>query len=158
MRASVNQAIRFSWTGLILAPLPIPFIFSALLEISAPGQSPILSFLFFFVVGGVVSYGATLFLLLPSLILISRLTPLTAHLTGLVGTVLGGVIWLPVLWLSYRTSGDNSGPPQGSFGEYLRRELLGQEIWMFLMAGLVTALLYWFLAGLSSRRNYQQAS
>ena len=33
--------MKFSWMALVLAPLPIPFLYSVLLEASAPGKSPV---------------------------------------------------------------------------------------------------------------------
>jgi 4-hydroxybenzoate polyprenyltransferase len=151
----MKGTMKFSWKGLVLAPLAVPLVYSALFELSTPGRSPILGFLFFFVLGSIVSYAATTCLLLPSLFLVSRLTPLTARLTCLVGTVLGVVVYLPVTWQFYLASGDDSGPPQGSFGEYFRRDLSGGVVWAFLVAGLVTAVLYWFLVSRPSRKNDQ---
>jgi len=108
----MNRTMKFSWKALILAPLPIPLVFSALFEISTPGRSPIFSFLFFFVLGSVLSYGVTIFLFLPCLFLVSRLTSLTASLTGLIGTVLGCLVYFPVAWQFYLSSGVDSGRRQ----------------------------------------------
>jgi hypothetical protein len=134
------------WRGIVLAPLAIPLLFSAAFEISAPGQRPLLGFLVMFVLGSVVSYGATLFLLVPSLLLLSRLVALSAVRTGLVGTALGGVTYLPIGWILYRASGTSSGSPKGTFAQYLLAHGLGWEMWAFPLAGLTTALLFWFLA------------
>jgi len=149
----MKRTMKFSWKGLVLAPLLIPLVYSALFEISGPGRSPILSFLFFFTLGSVVSYGTTIFLFLPCLFLVSRFTQLTGRLTCLIGTVLGALVYLPASWQSYLTSGDNSGPPQGSFGDYLRQHLLEWDFFAFIVAGLVTAMLFWFLVNRPSRRN-----
>ena len=111
-----------------------------------PGKSLILGFMFFFVLGSILSYGTTIFLFLPCLFLASRVTLLTARLTCLMGTVLGGVVCFPVLWQTYLTSGDNSEPSPGTFVEYLWQHLYDSEAWAFLVAGLVTAMVYWFLA------------
>jgi hypothetical protein len=53
------------------------------------------------------------------------------------------LVYFPVVWQSYRESGDDSGPPQITFGEYLRQHGFALEFWAFLVAGLVTAMLYW---------------
>ena len=132
--------------ALVLAPLPIPFLYSVLLEASAPGKSPVLAILFFTAVGCVVCYGATLFLLLPALFIVSRLRPLTGLVTGFIGTVLGIAVYFPITWQSYLASGDNSGPPEGTYWHYLRHECFGVDFWACLVAGLATAMLYWFLA------------
>jgi hypothetical protein len=62
--------MRFSWTGLILAPLAVPVIFSALLS-SLGGAHPVLGFLILLIPGCIVSYGSTMFLFLPCLFLLS---------------------------------------------------------------------------------------
>jgi len=84
--------MRFSWTGLILTPLLVPVMFSM---IGAPMLSPLQE-------GGngarvsdpaypgcVVSYGATIFLFLPCLFLLSLWRPVTAFSACLVGLLLG---------------------------------------------------------------------
>ena len=75
---------------------------------------------------------------------VSSFATLTASLTGLLGTALGLVVYVPVIWTSYKASGDDSGPPQITFGEYLRQHAFEWEFWALLVAGLVTAMLYWF--------------
>ncbi len=147
--------MNFSWKALILAPLPIPLVFGALFAISFPGGYPFASFLFFSALGSVLSYGTTIFLFLPCLFLVSRFTPLTASLTGLLGTALGVLVYAPVIWTSYHASGDDSGPPQITFGEYLRQHAFDWDFWVLLVAGLVTAVLYWFLANRPARKNDQ---
>jgi hypothetical protein len=151
----MSRSMNFSWKALILAPLPIPLIFGALFAISFPGRNPFASFLFFSALGSVLSYGTTMFLFLPCLFMVSTFTPLTASLTGVLGTALGVLVYVPVIWTSYKASGDDSGPPQITFGEYLRQHAFEWDFWAFLVGGLVTALLYWFLAKQSPRKNDQ---
>jgi len=150
----VNRTMKFSWKALILAPLPIPLVISVWFATSGLGRGPNLSaFLFFFVIGCVLSYGTTIFLFLPSLFVVSKLTPLTIRLTGLVGTALGCLVWLLVSWQCYGTSGADCGPPQGTFGDYLRQNGLEWDFWLLLSAGLITALLCWYLANRWSGSN-----
>jgi hypothetical protein len=141
--------MKFSWTALILAPLPVPFVYTVAFVCSNSSRSPILQFLFFFVLGSVFSYCTTIFLFLPCLFLVSRLTPLTARLTCILGTVLGALVFIPVAWQMFLTSGIDSGPPQGYFVEYLWRQLSDPAVWAFPVAGLVTAMLYWLLCGVT---------
>ena len=150
--------MTFSWKALILAPLLIPLTLAALLAFSSPGRSPFAGFLFFFTLGGVLSYGTTIFLFLPCLFIISRFATLTASLTGFLGAVLGLVVYVPVIWTSYKSSGDDSGPPQITFVEYLRRHAFELDLWALLLAGLITALLYWFLANRSPRGDDQRTA
>ena len=150
--------MHFSWKALILAPLTIPLILSALFTIASPGKNPAAGFLFFLTLGCALSYGITIFLFLPCLFVISRFTPLTASLTGVVGTVLGLLAYGPIIWVSYGASGDDSGPPTITFLEYLRRHAFEWDFWFLLVAGLVTAMLYWFLARPPSRSDDQPES
>jgi hypothetical protein len=143
---TLNRTMKFSWKALLLAPLPIPLLYSAALMILTSGKFAILWFFFWSAVSSVFSYGTTVFLLLPCLFLISRLTPLTARLTCLMGTVLGGMAYLPVAWVMWTTSGVDSGPPPDSFVQNLWRQLFEGFFWAFIVGGLVTAMLYWFLA------------
>ena len=153
----MNRTMKFSWKALLLAPLPIPLVISVWCA-SHPGRHPIYGFLFFFVIGCVLSYGTTIFLFLPCLFLVSKLTPLTVRLTGLVGTVLGGLVWLHVSWQCYGDSGANCGPPQGTFVDYLRQNGFDWDFWLLLSAGLITALFYWYLANRWSGRNGQSTA
>jgi hypothetical protein len=49
-----------------------------------------------FVLGSVASYGATIFLLPPSLVLLARLVPLAAISAAPVDTAPGAVLYLPI--------------------------------------------------------------
>lgn len=149
----MRHTMRISWKSILLAPLVIPVLYSAAIPFLEESRNPAAAFLIFFVLGSVFSCGATVFVLLPGLFVVSRFTPLTPWLTGLVGTVLGGRLYLPVVWQSYLSSGDNSGPPPGTFVQYLRRSGCGTDLLAFLAAGLVTALLYWFLSRQPTQRN-----
>ena len=142
--------MRVSWKGIILAPLPVPLAFALTLA-AAPNQDRLWVFWFFFGMGCVFSYGATLALLLPCLWVLSRVTRLSVVVTGLAGLVLGLVVYFPVCWQSYLSSGDNSGPPTEGFLAYLTRNFWA-ESWMFYAGGLVTAVVYWLLTP-PGRRN-----
>ena len=146
--------MKFSWKALFVAPLPVPFVYSVAFVILSPmGKHPISGFLFCFILGSMFSYGATLFLFLPCLFLISRLIPLTARLTCLLGTLLGGLTLLPVDWVMWTTSGVDSGRPQGSFAAYFLQQGFDPIDWAFVVGGLATATIYWFLAKQRPRRN-----
>jgi hypothetical protein len=67
--------MRFSWTGLILAPLLVPVLFSL---VSLMGEGDLaLSFLLPFIPACIVSYATTIFLFLPCLFLLSLWRPVT---------------------------------------------------------------------------------
>jgi len=116
-------------------------------------EHPIYGFLFCFILGSAFSYGTTLFLFLPCLFLLSRLTPLTAGRTCLLGMMVGGLMLLPVDWVMWTSSGVDSGPPQSSFGVYCLQQGFDPIDWAFLVGGLVTATFYWFLAKQQAQKN-----
>jgi len=135
--------MRFSWTGLILAPLLLPVIFAVLLS-SFQGQ-PVLSFLVLLVPGRIVSYGTTIFLFLPCLFLLSLWRPMTTFKVCLLGLALGAAVYVPLTWMEWKSSGPDSGPPTESFFEFFVRWTADPFTAIFPLAGLITAGLYWWL-------------
>lgn len=130
----------------LLAPIPAPLILAVLVELGAPGNNPLAAILLFFVAGSVVSYGATAFLLLPVLKLASRgRTLTTAHAAG-IGAALGLVPLFPLTWMSWRSSGPNSGAPETTFTSALAEALTDRATPTFIVAGALTAALYFWLA------------
>lgn len=140
------------WRAAALAPLAMPVLYSVVFVCSNPGRQPVLAVLMLAAIGSVISYGSTAFLLLPCLVLVSRFARPSAWVAGIVGTVLGAALYVPFAWIEWKSSGPDSGPPEGSFGQFLRRELFDIGIWAFVLAGLVTALLYWFLARAAAKQ------
>lgn len=136
--------MRFSWTGLILAPLVVPAISAALLS-PFLGQQPLFGFLFLFVPGCIVSYGATLILFLPCLFLLSLWRPLTASNVCLLGLVLGVAVFVPLTWMEWKSSGPDSGPPTESFFPFFIRWAADPMTVLYPLAGVITAGLYWLL-------------
>jgi hypothetical protein len=137
--------MRFSWTGLILAPLLVPLMLSATLLSFFQGDRPVLLFLILLVPSCVVSYGTTIFLFLPSLFLLSVWRPMTGLKACLLGLVLGPVVFVPLTLLEWKSSGPDSGPPTESFWVFFLRWAADPMTAIYPMAGLVTAGLYWWL-------------
>jgi hypothetical protein len=138
--------MRFSWTGLILAPLLVPTIFSAAMLSSFHQSNPGLVFLILMVPSCVVSYGTTIFLFLPSLYLLSLWRPMTGLKVCLIGLVLGTLVFVPLTLLEWKSSGPDSGPPMESFLTFFLRWAADPLTAMYPLAGLVTSGLYWWLA------------
>ena len=144
--------MKFTWKALILAPLIVPCVFSALL-MSPQSKSPVLGFFVIAALGSFFSYGATACLFLPCLYVLSKLTALKMYLTCILGTVLGAVIYFPFVWISFTASGINSGPPEGTFVQYLLSTTFDPiNLALFPGAGLVTALAYWILVNIKSKK------
>src|SRR5262245_50709725 len=144
--------MRFTWTGLILAPLLAPLLFSAALVGDFSDPRAILLFLVLMVPSCVISYGTTVVLFLPSLYFLSSRWPMTAPRVCLLGLVLGTLVFLPVSWVAWTSSGPDSGPPVESFLVFLLRWAADPMIAILPAAGLVTAGLYWWLGSLRRSR------
>ena len=145
----------FSWTGLILAPLLVPVMFSMIVApmLGSPqeGGNLLLAFLILLVPGCVVSYATTIFLFLPCLFLLSLWRPMTGLKVCLLGLVLGAIVFVPVTWMEWQSSGPDSGPPTESFLVFFLRWTADPMTAIFPLAGLMTAGLYWWL-GRGGRR------
>src|ERR1700733_8696899 len=103
--------MQFSWRAIILAPLLVPAIFGGLLAAATDNNNSVLAFLFVMALGCIISYGSTIFLLLPSMCLLSLWRPLTGlNVCGL-GLVLGVAVFVPVTLIEWKASGPDSGPP-----------------------------------------------
>ncbi len=137
--------MRFSWTGLILAPLLVPVMFSAALLSSLEGERSVLLFLLLLVPSCIVSYGTTIFLFLPSLFLLSSWRPMTGFKVCLLGLVLGAAVFVPLTWMDWTGSGPDSGPPTERFLWFFVRWAADPFTAIYPLAGLITAGLYWWL-------------
>jgi hypothetical protein len=137
--------MRFTWTGLLLAPLVVPLVLSiALMGLFGAGN-PAVVFLIILIPGFVVSYGTMIFVFLPCMFLISRCRAMTGFTVCLLGAVLGSAMFLPLTWMAWSASGPDSGPPVESFLAFLPRWAADPMTAVYPVAGLVTAGLYWWL-------------
>jgi hypothetical protein len=105
------------------------------------------------VIGSFVSYSATVFLLLPCLYLLSRIMTLRWQWVCVCGMILGAAFFFPMAWISFRSSGPDSGPPTGTFLEFLWRGRTDFINWIFPIAGLITALAYWVIGEVMAKKN-----
>jgi hypothetical protein len=152
------RRIRFSWRALLLAPWPALLAVSALLT---PPPAPGGSFawgalLLLAAIGTPLAYAGTA-MLAACLHLLSQRRSVGRATSCLGGFVLAGAIYLAVLGASWSSSGPDSGPPVESFLTYLLREATSPFAWLFLGPGVVTALLYDFLATRSPSARAPQA-
>jgi hypothetical protein len=136
----------FSWRALILAPLLMPAIFAGLMALAFDNNSVVFAFLFVTILGSIISYGSTIFLLLPAMFLLSLCRPLTGRNVSLLGLVLGAAVFVPITLMEWKSSGPDSGPPTENPLVFLLRSGADPTTPIFPVAGLVTAALYWRLA------------
>ncbi len=135
--------MRFSWTGLLLAPLLVPFMFSATMTTLAQGGTPWEGFLPLLFAGCIVSYAITIFLFLPCLFLLSLTQQMTGLKVCLLGLVLGAVAFLSLALIAWASAGPEV--PIGNFLVFFLRWAADPVTAAFALAGLVTAGLYWWL-------------
>ena len=138
--------MRFSWPALILAPLAVPVLFSVAFVSSSPGIAPLLGFLILLVPSSFISYGTTIFLFLPCLLVLSLFRPMTGFKVCLLGLVLGALVFVPLTVMDWKGSGPDSGPPEESFFSFFLRWAADPFNLIFPVSGLITAGLYWWLA------------
>jgi hypothetical protein len=138
--------MHFSWKGFWVAPLVMPVIGCAVMApvLGNPGLAVIATFLLLLVAACIISYGAMLFLFLPMLFVLSRLTDVTRWMVWLLGLVLGAVVFLPVAKLAWATGGPNSGPMDEEFWHFFAGWLTEPFMLFYPLGGLVTAGLYWW--------------
>ena len=149
--------MRFSWTGLLLAPLLAPVLFSAAMLTFLQADRHAVLFLILLVPGCVISYGTTIFLFLPCLFLLSSLRPMTSFRVCLLGLVLGTLVFVPLTFMEWRSSGTDSGPPTESFFVFFPRWAADPLTAIYPIAGLVTASLYWALGTWRQRQTLTPA-
>jgi len=133
--------MKFSWKALLFAPLLAPLLWGGGSALAFPmAGGGIYSFLFAFVPALVISYGATILLGLPCLYMLSKVAPLTLRRICALGAVLGAVCYVPLallLWLTLR-----HGTTLADAFAYATPFIV-----IFAVCGLVSASVYWLLAG-----------
>ncbi len=144
--------MRFSWKSLLLAPLLVPVIASAVMAPLMQGEGSVfLSFLFLLMPACMVSYFATVFLFLPALFLLSLQWPVTGWMACALGFALGVALIVPIVVMAWGSSGPDSGPPVENFLTFAVRWAADPFMLVFPISGFVTAAFYWWLGGRSSR-------
>jgi hypothetical protein len=142
--------LPFSARAFLLAPLPMPAICSALLVLGSPGRDPLFGFFLFTGIGAVIGYLGTAALVV-TLHFVAQARPVTRFVSAMTGTLLAGLGYLPFLWMSWKSSGPDSGPPEESFLGYFLRNWNDPFVVVFLASGFITALLYDTLARIFTR-------
>jgi len=145
--------MRFSWAGLILAPLLVPVAFSITMTMLVVSGSPSMAFVMTLIAGCIMSYGATIFLFLPCLFLLSLDRQMTGFKVCLLGLVLGALTFVLLTFIGW-ASIDSDSAPSINFFAFLRWAA-GPMAALFPLAGMLTAVLYWWLG---SRRTGPSAS
>lgn len=149
---------HIDWPALLLAPLAFPALAGLLIALPDTGGNRVFAFLLFFVIGSVISYGATFGLLLPALCLLPAARHgLTALQASGLGLLLGSLLCLPLGWVMWRASGPDSGPPEDGFFAYLMRSIDDPLLLAIPLGGLITALLYQQLAARRARKPVAEA-
>lgn len=146
--------MRFSWTGLILAPLLVPAIFSTTMVMLVVSEGSLTAFLTMLVVSCVVSYGTTIFVFLPCLFLLSSEREMSGLKVCLLGSMLGTLAPVSLALISWGSIDPDAGF-QINFFVFFLRFAAGPVTPLFPLAGLITAGLYWWLG---AQRKSQSVS
>lgn len=133
--------------ALLLSLLPVPILMGFAFLTLAGSDGPLTKFAFGFIFAALVQTPAALFIFLPALMLLEKLTPPTRPKVWLLGAFCGLLAYLPMSYLAYTSSGADSGPPEGTYVEFLLGWGLDPVIALSAAAGLVTAAFYHRLAG-----------
>lgn len=145
--------MRFSWRGLLLAPLLMPMIFSFAMA-GLLGDKPLLTFSMLLIAGCLVSYSTTIFLFLPCLFLLSSRWEMSSVKVCLLGLLLGTAALGALTLIGWTSSGPDSGPPTESYWWFLLSWLLDPTSVILPLSGVVTATLYWRLGhGIRTTNN-----
>jgi hypothetical protein len=127
----------------MLAPLAVPVIFSTTATLLSGSNDPFAAFLIMLTASCFVSYGATIFLFLPSLFLLSLDRQMTGLKVSLLGLVLGTFVFVSFTFIAWASIDPATVAPV-SFSRFLRWAT-GPISALFPLAGLVMAALYWWL-------------
>ncbi len=141
--ARAGAATSRVWRAAALAPPIVPLAFAVVLNVLHPAGAAVPVFVMTATAAVVFSYTVTVLLFMPVLYLLSKITGLTAPLTCLAGTVLGGIAYALIRLQGPPTAG-RAAPDL--FAELLPPGWAGQMVWTFPMAGLITAALFWLFA------------
>jgi phosphatidylglycerophosphate synthase len=144
--------LPFSLPAFLLAPWPVPLVCSALLAFGGDGRQPVLAFGLFLAVSLVISYLGTAALVV-CLHFVAQARPVTRLVSAVSGILLAALGYLPFLYLSWSSSGPDSGPPVDSFPTYCLRNWDDPFGLVFLAGGLVAAVTYDTLARRRARNR-----
>jgi hypothetical protein len=137
--------MRFTWKGVLLAPLAAAVLVSAAFARDLHNIPPMRSFLILLIPVCIISYGTIATLFLPGLFVISRRRRPSGVAVCLSGFVLGAAAYVPVILLAWATSGADLGPPVISLSAYFLRWYVDPQTAIPPAGGLLTAGLYWWL-------------
>ncbi len=147
-----SRRLPFSLTAFLVAPWPVPLASCAVLSFTSDGRQSVAFFFIALAVSLAFSYLGTSTLVV-CLHFVAQARPVTRLVSAVSGVLLAALGYLPFAFLSWGSSGPDSGPPVGAFPAYLLRCWNDPILGLFLAGGLVAALLYDFLARRQARKR-----
>ena len=139
-----KHPVPFSWRALLVAPLVIP-VPTAVVFVT-DSRNPIAAFGFCVLVGYVLTLAVVGCALCPTLWLVSWVAPIRAWLTPMIGGLLAAPIFLAWDYMSWCSSGIDSGPPATTYPQWIAKSWLTAEPIVVISFGVITASAYHFLA------------
>lgn len=148
-----KHPVPFSWSALLLAPLVIPVPTAVVLV--AGSKNPIAAFGFCTLVGYIFTLAVVGCLLLPAFWLVSWVANIKTWLPPVIGGLLAAPFFLAWDYLSWGSSGVDSGPPATTYPQWIAKSWLTPEPLVVISFGVVTAAAYHFLAARKPNQSSQ---
>jgi hypothetical protein len=147
-------------TAVLVAPLVLPVICTGAFALYLLPGMGLRNALPAIVIVAVVlfgsTYGATIVIGAPVLFFASRWMRVNALVVLATGALAGALVYLPLAWFMYQTSGNNSGPADPiSPRQFLHWAFAGAAVPFLacIFAGLITATAFYFLSGWSTKHG-----
>lgn len=139
-----------SWLGFLVAPAPGLLCFAALLT---PGSSkPLAAFAVMLLLGLPVAVTGTA-AFVTCFHLLDRLRPISRVTSAALGPGLAALLYFPILWVNWKSSGPDSGPPTETIWAYAAHDLNDWLVYWLLVSGIATAAVYHGFAVRKARRK-----
>jgi hypothetical protein len=139
-----RNPVPFRWAALTLSALVVPAPFG--LDLAMGAIHPVYAFLVCAGLGYVLALAIIAGLLLPTLWVLSWVTPIEGWLTILLGGLIAFTLFLCWDHINWGASGVDSGPPDCTYAQWIARNWVSWEPVGVVGLGLASAAAYHFLA------------
>ena len=139
-----RRIVPLSWRALLLAPLVISVPAAVLL--ASGSRVPIAAFAMFALISYLFTLATMGCLFLPALWLAGRVGSVGTWLPLVIGGLIAALIFLAWEYISWCSSGVDSGPPATTYQRWVAKSLFTPEPFVAITFGVITAAAYNFLA------------
>ena len=139
-----RSPVPFRWAALTLSSLVVPAPFG--LAGAGGAAHPVYAFVVCAFIGYVLALAIIAVLLLPALWILSWIVPVKGWLAALLGGVIAFALFLCWDYINWGASGVDSGPPDGTYAQWVAKNWSSWEPFCTVGVGIVSAVTYHFLA------------